>query len=195
MLKKITKEQFIEKSIKKFGFKYNFDKFIMRGMKMLSLFICLKHGEFLLKLEYHMNSKFGCLKCGIESSESAKHKTHCKFCKKLVLIKDRWTSSNGKTVPFHINCKKIYERKQSIQKTYNITFEEYLQMFENQEHKCDICKKELDLYSQFTHLDHCHESEKVRGILCNSCNRLLGSAKDNISVLKEAINYLEKNLD
>lgn len=195
MLAKVTKEQLIQKSIKKFGLKFNFDKFIMKGMKIPSIFICLKHGEFSLKLEYHLNSKFGCLKCGIESSESAKHKTHCGFCKKLVLIKDRWTSSNGKTVLFHVDCKRIYERRQNIKKTYNISFDEYLDIFKKQNNKCDICKKELELYSQLTHLDHCHVSKKVRGILCSNCNRLLGSAKDNIDILKESINYLIKNSD
>jgi hypothetical protein len=61
----------------------------------------------------------------------------------------------------------------------------------SQEHKCVICKEKL----QFGHLsaiDHCHKTGKVRGILCRSCNLLLGHAKDSIETLKSAQEYLKK---
>ena len=40
-------------------------------------------------------------------------------------------------------------------------------------------------------VDHCHATGKVRGLLCHNCNRALGLLKDKISVLKNAIQYLE----
>lgn len=42
-------------------------------------------------------------------------------------------------------------------------------------------------------MDHNHESNKFRGMLCNHCNRGLGNFKDNIEILKKAILYLEAN--
>jgi len=39
-------------------------------------------------------------------------------------------------------------------------------------------------------VDHCHNTNKVRELLCSACNILLGKAKDNISILQSAINYL-----
>jgi Recombination endonuclease VII len=45
--------------------------------------------------------------------------------------------------------------------------------------------------TQDKHVDHCHKTNKVRGILCNGCNIGLGSFKDDINLLKNAIKYLE----
>ena len=65
---------------------------------------------------------------------------------------------------------------------------EYLEMLETQDGNCAICKIEQDpLY-----VDHDHETGKVRGLLCEQCNFLLGNAKDNLGVLASAIKYLEK---
>jgi Recombination endonuclease VII/HECT-like Ubiquitin-conjugating enzyme (E2)-binding len=41
-------------------------------------------------------------------------------------------------------------------------------------------------------VDHNHKTRKFRGILCNSCNTLLGFSKDSIKILKNAISYLKK---
>ena len=41
-------------------------------------------------------------------------------------------------------------------------------------------------------VDHNHITGTIRKLLCNSCNHLLANAKENIDVLKAAINYLEK---
>jgi len=69
--------------------------------------------------------------------------------------------------------------------------------------KCDICgenefagsrnNKHLGkLYSLV--MDHNHENEKFRGMLCSHCNRGLGNFKDNIEILEQAILYLKKHL-
>ena len=39
-------------------------------------------------------------------------------------------------------------------------------------------------------VDHCHDTKKVRGLLCAKCNTLLGMAKDDVSILQNAITYL-----
>jgi hypothetical protein len=41
-------------------------------------------------------------------------------------------------------------------------------------------------------IDHCHDSHKVRGILCRNCNLLLGYAKDSEGVLISATKYICK---
>ena len=38
-----------------------------------------------------------------------------------------------------------------------------------------------------------HKTGKVRGLLCSECNFGIGKFKDNISILKKAIKYLEEN--
>ena len=57
-----------------------------------------------------------------------------------------------------------------------------------QNNKCAICFKELITKST---VDHCHTTNKIRGILCYSCNLLLGLAKDNIAILTSAILYIK----
>ena len=60
-------------------------------------------------------------------------------------------------------------------------------LLEKQNNKCAICKNISDKW----HIDHCHSTGKVRGILCPQCNLLLGNAKDNINILINAIQYLK----
>lgn len=74
---------------------------------------------------------------------------------------------------------------------YGITKEDYANLLEIQENKCAICRNEFTK-TKHTHVDHCHTTGKVRGILCSSCNRGLGFFYDNIQSLKNAVNYLSK---
>ena len=90
------------------------------------------------------------------------------------------------------NNKEIYKNG-ILKRKYGITFIEFKEMFELQESKCKICSKELELLAKTTHVDHCHTSNKVRGILCSSCNVTLGHVKDNIVILENAIEYLKNN--
>lgn len=41
-------------------------------------------------------------------------------------------------------------------------------------------------------VDHCHDTGKIRGLLCHNCNRALGLLKDSVHTLESAIDYLEK---
>ena len=59
----------------------------------------------------------------------------------------------------------------------------------NQNNKCLICGNEQD--GKDLAIDHCHTTNKVRGLLCNSCNLGLGCFKDNLDILASAIKYLE----
>lgn len=68
---------------------------------------------------------------------------------------------------------------------YKISLSEYNCMVEMQGGQCGICKEKKKLY-----VDHCHETGKVRGLLCQLCNSGLGLMKDNIATLKNAIIYL-----
>lgn len=78
-------------------------------------------------------------------------------------------------------------------KKYNITQNDYNTMLEQQNFCCQICKKKNTEFKFKLAVDHCHTTNKIRGLLCSSCNTALGSFKDNIEILSEAIKYLEKN--
>jgi len=63
-------------------------------------------------------------------------------------------------------------------------------MKEVQKGRCLICTK---IPTKQLVVDHCHTTGKVRGLLCDKCNFLLGLANDQINVLQNAIAYLESS--
>lgn len=78
----------------------------------------------------------------------------------------------------------------------NFTIDQYNEMLEKQNHVCAICKepetrksrKEGDICRLM--IDHCHNANRVRGLLCDKCNKMLGHARDSIEILEEGIRYL-----
>ena len=84
---------------------------------------------------------------------------------------------------------KRIDRKRYLKREYGITPERYDELFACQGGKGAICgaqspRKKLAV-------DHCHETGKVRGLLCGSCNTGLGKLGDNIEGLRKALQYLE----
>lgn len=77
-------------------------------------------------------------------------------------------------------------RRANLRK-YGITPEDYDQMFEVQQGLCAICAEASDLR---LHIDHDHETGKVRGLLCARCNPALGAFRDSPVLLQAAIDYL-----
>lgn len=68
--------------------------------------------------------------------------------------------------------------------------EDYHELFERQGGVCAICRNPAP-ERQFLHIDHCHETGKVRGLLCPACNMGLGQFRDRTDLLSGAIKYLE----
>ena len=107
-----------------------------------------------------------------------------------------WHSSNRK----HINSKAKKYRKENesywnsqLKYKFGITLEDYNSMFSEQNGCCKICNKhQTDFKARFC-VDHDHETNIVRGLLCRSCNLLLGFANDSIENLYSAIDYLANN--
>lgn len=75
-----------------------------------------------------------------------------------------------------------------LKSRYGITIEQYAAMFDSQNGACAICRMKPDRIR--LHVDHCHKTGVVRGLLCFKCNAILGHAQDNISVLDAAKEYL-----
>ncbi len=92
----------------------------------------------------------------------------------------------------------VTKRTFNLKKNYNMTPKEYDDMMESQSGVCGICgNAESALHSNGTpyrlSVDHCHTTGEVRGLLCHSCNRAIGLLKDNVDVLRKAIDYLKGN--
>lgn len=86
-------------------------------------------------------------------------------------------------------------KNEFIKSTYGIDLDEYWRMWKSQKGVCLICGNKETRKSRYggickLTIDHCHKTKKVRGLLCHKCNNGLGQFKDNIKVMKKAIQYL-----
>jgi hypothetical protein len=87
-------------------------------------------------------------------------------------------------------------KKIDLKKNYGLDFKEYQALLEEQDYVCAICKKpetKLDPRSNKPFalaVDHCHDSNAVRGLLCMKCNRGLGLFEDDPKLLQAALKYL-----
>jgi len=88
---------------------------------------------------------------------------------------------------------KEYDLELHMKRAYGLDFKDYEKMLELQNGVCAICSSPPP-NNRKTRLaiDHCHKTGKVRGLLCDKCNRSIGLLKDDVSVLKSAIKYLTK---
>lgn len=87
--------------------------------------------------------------------------------------------------------RKKERRAYSLKHTYGITIEDYNKMFSDQSGCCKICGIHENKLNKILHVDHCHKSGRIRGLLCTKCNSVLALCDDNVQVLSEAINYLK----
>jgi len=99
--------------------------------------------------------------------------------------------------PYCRECVKIGRKKRDLQKKFNISEDQYFYLLKKQKMVCAICKQKETVKDYRTGVsvdlavDHCHKTQKIRGLLCGSCNLMLGNSKDNIETLKTAIKYLK----
>ena len=61
-----------------------------------------------------------------------------------------------------------------LKATYGIRRTDYLAMLEKQGGKCLICSSDTARWKKRFHVDHCHTTGEIRGLLCNRCNPMLG---------------------
>lgn len=105
----------------------------------------------------------------------------------------RYVNSNncvdcGKLTRFrlkdNIKIKRIF-------KEYGLSEDEYWKLVDTQNSSCRLCKTYYrDNFK--LHVDHCHTTGKVRGLLCVTCNIGIGNFKHNSNLLREAALYCEE---
>lgn len=138
--------------------KYNKDYKLKKGLIRTDLiYICKGCNKDLKK-----GSKSGyCSTCFHNNVDDVKSKYN----------KQNWKSGNAK--------KSHYEGR-----GVNLT-DEVLELHESKT-TCDYCSKPFK-YSRDKHLDHCHDTGKYRGTLCNQCNTSIGKLGDNIPLIIEKL--------
>ena len=91
-----------------------------------------------------------------------------------------------------------YARWMSIKSKYGLTKEQYEELLEKQGGVCAICRQPETRTTKagvvmLLHVDHCHNSGKIRGLLCHKCNSALGLFRESSEILSSAVNYLVTN--
>lgn len=106
---------------------------------------------------------------------------HCKECRRLASVK--YAQKNREKNKAYL--KKYYtENKQAYRrylllKKYGITENDYTNLLIKQNHRCAICQRHESDCAKGRHIgprlcvDHCHETKRVRGLLCHNCNHRL----------------------
>ena len=125
-------------------------------------------------------------------------KLRCRACERFRQRKQEETKRNCPYGRIKIHHK---SRKTRLRKLYGMTIADYDIMLHSQNGLCAICGKPETAKRHDKHngeirdmaVDHCHETGKVRGLLCCNCNQGIGKLGDNIQTLKNAIAYLEKH--
>ena len=140
-----------------------------------------------------------CRRCGESKCQTEFRKTNgwCIACVRED-NRERYHRNKGSDAG---EAHRISARKSWLKKAYGLTLEDYDRMFAGQDGKCAICNDVMFKHGAISsknnvaHVDHCHDSGRVRGLLCGTCNSALGKFGDKVSVLRSAISYLEKYND
>lgn len=78
-----------------------------------------------------------------------------------------------------------------LRRVYGITLDQYDEMLNQQHDSCAICGTHQSSLKNRLVVDHCHETDKVRKLLCYPCNTALGLVKEDTDILETMIRYLE----
>jgi len=80
----------------------------------------------------------------------------------------------------------------SLRRKYNISVEDYDNLYNSQSGRCAICGKHQAELNKRLSVDHNHDTGDIRGLLCLSCNVAIGLFGDNIQIVEEVLAYLNR---
>lgn len=124
-----------------------------------------------------------CKRCG--NTLRYKCNRNCVFCKRTRPVNLEQRAAYRKS-----DAGKAVSRKHLLKKKYGITEKEYQQMLLQQGMTCAACST-APTKNKSLCVDHNHKTGKVRGLLCSFCNLVVGWVKDDPTILRHIITYLE----
>lgn len=83
-------------------------------------------------------------------------------------------------------------RASHLRRHYGITIEQFDTLLASQGGGCAICGSNVSDKGRRFHVDHAHDSGRVRGILCGRCNRAMGQFNDDATLCENAAQYLRR---
>lgn len=110
------------------------------------------------------------------------------YSKALYLLRSKeYTARKKKANPaaYKMECRQF-----NLMSAYGITIAEYNALMKSQKHRCLICRIHKDELTRGLVVDHCHDTGKVRGLLCQRCNTAIGMIDDSPQMCARASMYL-----
>jgi hypothetical protein len=139
-----------------------------------------------------------CRKCCIRKSDGDYYPSrlgrnglspYCKSCHNI----DVKTYQRGRP-----RAKKLaIQRRCNLKRYYGLSADQYQALWDKQQGLCAVCGKPEDAEKGATGtlvrlaVDHNHDTNKVRALLCNRCNRAIGFFQDDAVLLQKAVDYLQ----
>jgi hypothetical protein len=113
-------------------------------------------------------------------------------------LKAEWDKKNPEKKKQHAKEFKTkrpdYFVNKHLEGSYGITVDDYNAILTVQNHKCAGCGIEATKAPRNKlYVDHCHKTNKIRGLLCQHCNTALGMVKDNPDTLLNLMSYLNEH--
>lgn len=149
---------------------------------------CIHHGELtkeevkIYKRKGRKNLQIKCKKCAHNYSK---------------ISNNRFRERVRKTDNEHYTRTRLRHLETRRARLFGVTELQFNEMLNNQKHVCAICKNpETVLWKKRNEIkplciDHCHNTGKIRGLLCSRCNSAIGLIKDSTEILQSAIEYLK----
>lgn len=116
--------------------------------------------------------------------------SRCKKCVKETTDKQAVRAAGRRYRARQLAADPDFDRRLNIRRLYGMSLEEFDGMLKQQGGGCAVCQGPPLGKGQF-HVDHCHDSNRIRGLLCHKCNVALGMVQDDIEHLRKLIAYLE----
>lgn len=102
-----------------------------------------------------------------------------------------WQANNKEWIRLYRQANKDRSRDQELRRKYGISLEKYNEILLSQSCRCRICSiHQTSLKKKFA-VDHCHDTGRIRGLLCFDCNTGIGKLKDDPNLLVKAAEYLK----
>lgn len=127
------------------------------------------------------NRSIVCFRCGRTELGPYMQK-YCSECGSLVDANNRDAAIKRYRISVGGN------RGAHIKQRYGLSLDEYDAIFRRQYGRCSICKRR----GQKLYVDHNHATGEVRGLLCRLCNSGIGYLRDDVKLLRAAVEYLER---
>lgn len=124
-----------------------------------------------------------------DNTWSYKGKRYCRACRRKRDLEYYHGPGNAKRKAYHSKWTKANRKSENLKNVlakYKITLTEYQKMHEEQHDCCFLCGENTKLY-----VDHNHKTNKIRKLLCRSCNFGLGLFQESPELLRKAASYCE----